>query len=102
MFWCIWGVTLLVQNFSFTAVSRARNSGSYLYHGIAAIGSNGVWFASQIFVIGLIAKALLNRDPLGLFFVGAFYTVMTTIGSLLAHYILAKYVETGKRKVGAS
>jgi len=32
------------QNISFTLVSRARNRNNRIYHVLAAIGSNGVWF----------------------------------------------------------
>ena len=36
------GLTIL-QNASFTLVSRARNSNSILYHTIASVLSNGIW-----------------------------------------------------------
>jgi hypothetical protein len=45
--WIIWAGVLLAQNFSFTFVSRARNSGSLKRHVIAALASNGVWFWGQ-------------------------------------------------------
>ena len=41
--WLLWAVNLLAQNFCFTFVSRARNSGSLKRHVVAAIASNGVW-----------------------------------------------------------
>ena len=34
---------VILQNASFTLVSRARNSKSLLYHGISSVLSNGVW-----------------------------------------------------------
>lgn len=37
-------VLAYVQSIAFAMVSRARNRDSHLYHAIAAIVSNGVWF----------------------------------------------------------
>lgn len=56
MTWILWGVLLIIQNMSFTLVSRARNSGSIKFHAVASVGSNGVWFASQA-IISVIADA---------------------------------------------
>ena len=36
MKWVAWSLLLLIQNASFTLVSRARNSGSLGYHAVAA------------------------------------------------------------------
>ncbi len=51
-----WFILLIVQNAAFTLVSRARNSGSYSYHALAAVFSNGIWFASQFILIGMVVK----------------------------------------------
>jgi hypothetical protein len=53
-----WAVFLLLQNASFTFVSRARNSGSYALHAVAAVASNGVWIASQFVSLGIIIDAI--------------------------------------------
>ncbi len=39
------------QNVSFSIVSRSRNRDSKLYHFIAAIFSNGVWFMTMKYLI---------------------------------------------------
>jgi hypothetical protein len=101
-FWLIWAVILLLQNFSFTFVSRARNSGSLKRHMQASILSNGVWFASQIFAVKTITDILSGHLGLGLAFAaGGFYTVLTMVGSLVAHYVALK-TEKGKSAVGAN
>ena len=94
-----WFLLLIVQNAAFTLVSRARNSGSYSYHAIAAIFSNGIWFASQFLLIGMVAKpgmGLAEASQLG-----AIYITATVIGSVLMHWFSVNYLERGKRKVGA-
>ncbi len=53
-----WAVFLLIQNASFTFVSRARNSGSYSLHAIAAVCSNGIWMAAQFVSLGLIIDTI--------------------------------------------
>lgn len=99
--WVIWAVVLLIQNASFTLVSRARNSGSLKFHAIASVFSNGVWFASQIVVVTKISDAWKAQDWGLLAFTAAFYTLFTVIGSISMHYISMKYLEKGKRAVGA-
>jgi hypothetical protein len=39
------------QNVSFSIVSRSRNRNSKLYHFIAAIFSNGVWFVTMKYLV---------------------------------------------------
>lgn len=97
----MWAFWLLIQNASFTLVSRARNSGSYLYHAVAAIGSNGVWFISQLFLIGEMIHLVKDGTWQQALFVGAFYTTFTVLGSVGMHWVSVHYIETGKRKVGA-
>lgn len=94
-----WFFILVVQNAAFTWVSRARNSGSYGYHAIAAVFSNGVWFASQLILIGFVARPGMDAgDALRL---GSVYVAGTVTGSVLMHWISVNYLERGKRKVGA-
>lgn len=99
--WVAWAIVLLIQNASFTLVSRARNSGSLGFHAIASVFSNGVWFASQIVVVTKIADAWASRDYRLLTFTAIFYTIFTVIGSVAMHYISMNYLEKGKRAVGA-
>jgi len=102
--WFLWGVTLVIQNASFTTVSRARNSGSYWYHFIASWFSNGIWFAQMFFVFNVMDTVREAVGSGGIMFgikAGIFYTIFTAVGSVSTHYVLRTYVEKGKRKVGA-
>lgn len=102
MTWILWAALLVVQNASFTWVSRARNSGALGYHAIAAVFSNGVYFLSLVFSVGLINQALESGEWARILPVALFYTVCTVTGSIGAHHLLMTKVETGKRKVGGS
>jgi hypothetical protein len=99
--WIVWGVVLLLQNASFTWVSRARNSGNVGYHAVASVGSNGIWFLSQIVVVSKITDAIRSHSWGLLAFTGIFYTIFTVIGSVSMHKFLMTKVEKGSRKVGA-
>lgn len=93
----VWALALIIQNMSFTWVSRARNSGSLRYHALASVFSNGIWVTIQF----MLVKGIMDAEGLGeKVFIGAFYTTFTVIGSVLAHHLLMKYVERGKLKVG--
>jgi hypothetical protein len=94
-----WALLLIVQNAAFTWVSRARNSGSLKYHALAAVFSNGIWFASQFILISMVVDPTSTwQKNVGL---GLVYIVSTVIGSVLMHWVSMKYLETGKRKVGS-
>ena len=100
--WLIWAVNLLAQNFMFTFVSRARNSGSLKRHVIAAVGSNGVWILQLQIMLGPMMDYLNGKHGLlAQVGVGVFYTVFTVAGSVFAHY-WALRTEKGKSAVGAS
>lgn len=77
---------VILQNASFTLVSRARNSNSILYHGIAATLSNGVWLL-------VIRKVIMNFDSLPMMLT---YLIGSVTGSILMHYIAMKYFEKKK------
>lgn len=100
MRWFLWGLLILAQNASFTTVSRARNSGSYSYHAIAAVFSNGVWFLQMFFVVDVFAQV----KTMGLTVLVpalTFYTTLTVASSVATHWFLRTKVEKGNRKVGA-
>lgn len=99
MDWLLWGLLLLLQNASFTWVSRARNSGSVAYNGIASVFSNGIWFIGQLVIVNKIVE--YKNSPLMLTVCAVFYTIWCVTGSMGSQYVLMKYVEKGKRKVGA-
>lgn len=95
----LWFLLLIVQNAAFTWVSRARNSGSLGYHAVASVFSNGIWFVSQFLLINLVAKPNMLIAELVKY--GFIYIAGTVIGSVLMHFVAIKYLEKGKRKVGA-
>ena len=78
---------VVLQNASFTLVSRARNSKSLLYHTLAAIGSNGVWLL-------VIRQVVINFDKLYLMIT---YLIASVFGSVIMHYIAMKYFEKSKK-----
>jgi flagellar biosynthesis component FlhA len=95
----LWFLLLVVQTAAFTLVSRARNSGSYGYHAIASVISNGVWFISQFILIGMVAKpGMPLAEITG---IGLIYVTATVTGAVLMHWLSVNYLERGKRKVGA-
>lgn len=95
------GVLWFIQNASFTAVSRARNSGSDMYHALMAIPSNGIWYVSQFIMIGAVTSFIDGAHiwPQGVL-LGIEYIICTVSGSVAAGHVLREYIEKGKRKVG--
>jgi len=90
MSWVWWAFILLLQNASFTMVSRARNSKSLLYHAYAAIGSNGVWFIGLAFAVNKLNEALATGHWWAIAYTALFYTTFTVLGSVGMHHILMK------------
>lgn len=95
-----WAALLVLQNASFTWVSRARNSGSDLYHGIAAVFSNGVWFLVNMTMIGMVWEPIISGDWSAVVPIGVTYVVATVVGSVAMGRFLRRFVEKGKRQVG--
>ena len=79
-------VLVILQNASFTLVSRARNSKSILYHTIASVLSNAIWLL-------VIRQVVINFNNWVLM---ATYLVGAVIGSVSMHYIAMKYFEKTK------
>jgi hypothetical protein len=99
--WILWAGLLIMQNFSFTLVSRARNSGSYAWHAVAAVGSNGVWIVSQMILVVGIVRLMEDGTRLQQFGLAFFYITFTVIGSIVGHWVSKNLIERGRRKVGA-
>lgn len=100
--WLLWPVILLMQNFAFTFVSRARSSANLWRHAKASLMSNGIWIVSQIVLLGPMYEYLTGRHGIGLQMLAeAIYTVSTMAGSLYAHHHALR-TEKGKNAVGAS
>ena len=83
--------TVILQNASFTLVSRARNSGSIKYNAIASVLSNGIWFL----VINQIFKSIEKGDS---WTTGITYTTAAVIGSVVMQWVAIKYLEKPKQK----
>lgn len=101
MIWVYLALFLVLQNAAFTFVSRARNSGSYALHAVAALASNGVWIVSQFMLLNVIIDAIRSGSWGERLWVAAFYTTFTVIGSVGMHWVGVRFIEKGKRKVGA-
>jgi len=101
-------VVSFIQNMFFTWVSRSRNSGDPAKHAIAAIFSNGIWFACNYFILfPEIMKAFAEDDLLTKLWIMVIYIAGTTLGSVvmmkinLGHYgYIPLLTEKGKSKVG--
>lgn len=101
MAWVAWAILLICQNFAFTWVSRARNSGSVVYGATAAVFSNGIWFVGQMFIFNQLMLVRENHDWGLMLGSMLFYTVFTVLGSTSAHWFFMNIVEQGLRRVGA-
>ena len=76
----------MLQNASFTLVSRARNSNSLLFHTISSLISNGIY----LLVIQQVVTNFKNLPILITYLVGS------VTGSVLMHYFSMKYIEKFK------
>lgn len=83
----MFGLTIL-QNASFTLVSRARNSNSITYHTIASVLSNVIW----LLVIRNVVTNFCNITLMITYLLGS------VIGSVSMHYFSMKYIEKNKTK----
>lgn len=81
-----------LQNVSFTFVSRGRNSGSLIYHLVAAAFSNG--FYALVLFLSIDVLTAASTDPAG--FVSV-YAAACLSGSVAAHW-LALRLERGKAR----
>lgn len=93
MMWLLWGVLLILQNASFTLVSRARNSNSLWYHAWAGVGSNGIWFLSQLILVDNFLRLLKTGSVTDGLLVAGFYTGCTLAGSLGMHWLALHKIE---------
>jgi hypothetical protein len=96
----VWGLLLLLQNASFTWVSRARNGGSDAYHAVAAVASNGIWFAANFLTFGHILDVMRHSAWTTGALLGVYYTLACMIGSVSAGWFLRTHIERGARRVG--
>ena len=81
-----------MQNAAHTATSRARNSKGakgLWYNGIASIFSNGVWFASQFYIVNMLIA--VKDKPHQFATVLAFYIVLTAFGSVTMQWFMMRW-----------
>lgn len=93
-------VLAMVQNASFTWVSRTRNSADIKMHAIASVCSNSLWFGITVFIWGKLWVALTTGDWWMIATTGLVYVLGTTLGAVIMMYILLR-TEKGKGRVGA-
>ena len=80
------GLTIL-QNASFTLVSRARNGNSIAFHTIASVLSNGIW----LLVIRNVVTNLNDWKIMATYLIGA------VVGSVSMHYVSMNHFEKPKK-----
>lgn len=76
----------LLQNASYTLMSRARNSRSILYNGLASVASNGIYLL-------IIRKVVTNLDNVSMMLA---YLIGAVTGSISMHWIAIKFLEKSK------
>lgn len=91
--WVIWAALLFLQNAAHTATSRSRNSKSLAYTAIASVFSNGIWFASQFYIVNQLLS--VKDRPAAFAATLVFYVVLTAAGSVASQWYLMKF-ETRK------
>jgi hypothetical protein len=97
----LWAGLVLAQNFSFTIVSRARNSASLKRHTIASLLSNAIWFLQLFFATDNVTKVLTGKEGIGMAIIYlVIYVISATAGSILSHWWSLRS-EHGKSRVGA-
>lgn len=87
--WLVWGALLILQNAAHTATSRSRNSKSLWYSATASVFSNGIWFASQFYIVNQLIAAKGNWPRLTLLLV--VYSTLTAAGTVLSHWLLMRF-----------
>lgn len=91
MKWVLWAILLVLQQLSQTISMRSRMSASYGYHAVAAIASNGIWFASQIILVENTLQLIDTKDPFQAIAVGLFYLTWTVTGSLMGMWLAGRW-----------
>jgi hypothetical protein len=100
MLYLFWALLLILQNASFTLVSRARNSGSDWYHAFAAVGSNGIWLIAFYLTYDKVFLKIGEQGILHALPAALTYVVCTVTGSVFMGKFSRRFLEKGKRQVG--
>lgn len=97
----LWAILLFAQNFTFTFVSRARNSASLKRHLTACLLSNGIFYFTQLVTLSANLDIVTGKHGTKLAVIyGLIYTIATAAGSITSHYWALK-TEKGLSRVGA-
>ena len=96
--WLIWGTMLIAVNVAGTLTSRARNTSSYVYHGITSAVNHGCWFITQFLFVGIAVDMIKQPSWSGRLLTFLFYATCSTVGSITAHYCSHTYFEKLLRK----
>lgn len=100
--WIAWGFLLALTNGASTLTSRARNTPSYWYHGLASFVNHSVWFLTNVMFVGVAVDIGRGSLTLGAAAaVWAFYASCSTAGSVAVHWLSITCFEKGNRRVGA-
>lgn len=96
----LWAVIILALNACNTALTRARSSGSLVYHTVMASIAGLVWIFNQLLSVNILVDIWHHRNWLLFTIIGVFYVVLTAIGSVGSHWLLVRFIESGKAQVG--
>lgn len=99
--WAAWALLLAVTNGSGTLASRARNTPSYTYHGLAALFSHSCFFVAQVIGLDILVEVLQTRNWWLATRAFAVYALASTVGSITMHWLAMNYLEKGSRRVGS-
>jgi hypothetical protein len=89
--WAATGLVLALNAGSSTWASRARNTDSPGYHALAASFSHGMWFLSQLLMLGNIVDVARRAAWTEAAILGLFYTFSCVAGSVAAHVVEMRF-----------
>src|SRR6266478_6561910 len=75
----IWAIIILALNACNTALTRARSSGSLVYHTVMACIAGVTWIFNQLFAVNILYDIWHHQDWLLFAIIGVFYIVLTAI-----------------------
>lgn len=84
--------TTVLQNASFTLISRARNGSNIGFHAVAAVISSVVWLV-------VIRQVVQHLDSMPLM---AAYVIGSVLGSVVMHWTSMRFIERGLRAPGGT
>lgn len=93
MSWFLWSVLLILQNFTQTLSSRAKNSDHLSFHAVASAMSNGIWFVSQFILVDKMTKVLATGNYRQIIPLALFYMLFTMSGALGSQWLCIRYLD---------